>query len=257
MPGGGGKPICPPCEDNAPKPGRPNLIGYPQLVHTDKCALCKMPLMPLSSNNRSKLSSRQATQERLQCERCERVRYCGATCAHIHYLACHRFVCPIPDFSTDFNAEYIIRRGQDVTAIPIKCIDTTHMNGNAINAPVRTHALCYAWTTVPHTNFHNTNACKWCTDPVDPSASPTSHYTWFEALITRIRPATHATWPAEPQWAAYTAPMLIYNDCPQTLGPPMMTWPNLHASARLREDDPRSVAEAAAKNSGSSSSAQP
>ena len=213
-------------------PPRNNSAGNPQLVPSDTCALCKAKLEPLGGDEeRAKggaLPTRVDTRERLQCERCQRVRYCDAWCAHIHYEACHKHVCPLPPFSTEFNAEYVVRRGKHVRIVPIHCVRQDLVNGGGLNAPTRGLARTHVWSAVPHATTGP--AYEFCSTPVSPRNDGLMHHVWFVALVTRIRAAKapspeiniNIDWTGVPRWAA---PMVIYNSFPLTHGPPRETWP--------------------------------
>ena len=212
-----------------------NSEGYPQLVPSNTCALCKQQLRPLHIDRLRWTGrgppSRVATPERLQCERCASVRYCSAWCAHIHYWACHKHVCPIPSFSTDYNAEYVIRNGRTTLTFPVHCIDAQLCDNGHLNTSTRLQARAHMWTAIAHqgTRIHPTS-CKWCTLPVSNTSSPPiRHDVWFLGLITRIRAISNPPWPTEPRW---TGPLTIYASHPHAPGTPRTNWPEVHALAR-------------------------
>ena len=223
-------------------PGKTNAYGYPQLVPSDKCALCKERLSPLSWAMPAPMDLRPtfcATEERLQCERCGQVRYCSAWCAHVHYLTCHRFVCPLPPFSEDFNAEYVERRGHSVVAIPIRAIRTELLDkGGYPSVMDRSNAgRTHAWTMVKHqasASLERAYECEWCTRPLTDNTTP-YHNVWFVGLITRIRHASHpvpvvpSDWPTPPMWIP---PLTVYADHPVVHGDPAETWPEPDENAR-------------------------
>ena len=195
-----------------PAAGPLNRNGYPQLVPSDKCALCKRPLEPLAAESRNWRGrgppTRIATPERLQCERCAAVRYCSAWCAHIHYWACHRHIWPIPDFSTEYKAEYIIRNGRTVLAFPVRCVDAQLLDNGTYHTTERLQARAHMWASVAHKGTRlQPLACMWCTSTVTPQTAGLRHDVWFVGLITRVRAAPRAQWPNEPKW---TPPLLIY-----------------------------------------------
>ena len=224
----------------SPKPGNRNKRNYPQLVASDTCALCKARLDPLSGPNTPMPlpPTNCATPERLQCERCGLVRYCSAWCAHVHYLACHRHQCPLPRFDVNFNAEYVERRGNQVTTIPIRGIRTDLMLGGKFpTTSDQDHALAartHVWTVVPHkasTSLNRAFQCEWCTRPLTDPAAPPEHNVWFVACITRIRPtATFCSAPFVP--TGLRPPLTIYPSSPQCLGDPRSTWPEPDDQAR-------------------------
>ena len=212
------------------RPPAKNALGYPQLVPSNNCALCKRWLGPLQSEAKSgSLPTRVDTRERLQCERCHRVRYCDAWCAHIHFEACHKFICPLPPFSTEFNAEYVVRRGGHIRVVPIHCVRQNLINGGGLNVANTALARTHVWSAVPHAS--KGYACEFCKIPVAPANDDIMHHVWFVSLVTRIRPAKEPIqvtpkieidWSTVPRWAA---PMVIYNSFPLTDGPPRQTWP--------------------------------
>ena len=144
-----------------PQAGAPNDLRYPQLVPSDTCALCKRQLPPLnrSPNPDWLLPTAVATPERLQCERCKRVRYCSAWCAHMHYEAAHKYLCPLPPFSSEFNACYVIRSGRRVRSFPVRCIARGE---TSINPELHQAARGYAWTAVRHETDPTRAKCDWC-----------------------------------------------------------------------------------------------
>ena len=178
-----------------PVKGTPNEAGYPQLVASNHCALCKMPLPPITEDKlnwpQRHMSTGMVTPERLQCERCGRVRYCSAHCAHIHYWACHKEVCPLPSFSTQYDAEYIIRQGSRYFSFPVRCVDTSLTEADHLNAPRRYHARVRLWTGVAHScSGQEETTCKWCTD--NATSQEQLHDTWFIGIITCVRASNPA-----------------------------------------------------------------
>ena len=147
-----------------------NRLGYPQLVDSDKCALCKRWLEPLEQDREEgRLPTRVDTRERLQCERCQKVRYCDAWCAHIHYEACHKYTCPLPPFDTLFNAEYVVRKGRHVRIMPVHCVRQELLNGGGLNAPAGGLARTHVWSAVPHATAGD--QCEFC-HQLAPSCGP-------------------------------------------------------------------------------------
>ena len=219
----------------APVAGPLNENGYPQLVPNNKCALCKQTLEPLTMGTRNwngrAPPTRIATPERLQCERCARVRYCSAWCAHIHYWACHQYVCPIPRFNTAYNAEYIIRSGHAVIALPVHCIDAQLLDNGTYKTSERLQARAHMWSSVAHKGTRlKPLACTWCTNKVTPHTSEERHDVWFVGLITRIRATPQVRWPHEPRWRP---PLLIYASHPTLPGDAKNNWPLTHPRARF------------------------
>ena len=197
------------------------------------------PLQPDTMNWRPRQQpTRVATHERLQCERCGRVRYCSASCAHIHYWACHRHLCPIPDFSTNYNAEYIIRQGSKVMSFPARCVDTSPAGPNKYRAPSDWHARAILWTKVAHAGASaEDNNCRWCTIPLNATTAERQHNTWFIGLITCIRncdPDKGEKALANGNTPSFGIPITIYESCPSYPGWPPRTWPAVHAHARFR-----------------------
>ena len=225
-----------------PPAAKLNEYGYPQLVQSNRCALCKERLQPLNHAMPAPLDLRPtfcATEERLQCERCGLVRYCSAWCAHVHYITCHRRVCPLPQFSSDFNAEYVERRGAAVVSIPIRAIRTELMDkGGFPNVLHRINAArTHVWTMVQHqasASVERAFECEWCTRPLTNHSTP-YHNVWFVALITRIRHAKHpeprvpSDWPPAPLWIP---PLTVYSTPPLMHGDPVQTWPEPDEHAR-------------------------
>ena len=227
-----------------PKQGALNTVGYPQLVPSDKCALCKTPLEPLRpiSHEDGNRPSALPDRERLQCERCGMVRYCDTWCAHVHYIAAHHLVCPLPPFDANFNAEYVERRGHRTRVIPVRAIRTSLIRDKLNVRPdtpgiARTHA----WSVVKHHHSLCKNeTCQWCTRP--PARPPTTdtspllHHIWFTALITRIRGTgnsleeKHFKWARIPKWAP---PLVIYASTPSSDGDPNLTWPPVDIYSRV------------------------
>ena len=207
-----------------------NAVGYPQLVQSDRCALCKRKLRPIDKEEGG-LPTRVATRERLQCERCGRVRYCDEWCAHVHYEACHKHWCPLPPFDTEFNAEYIVRRGRHVRAIPVHCVRTELINGGGLNAPSSGWARTHVWSAVPHAQ--EGKVCKFCDEPGNSSGA--LHHVWFVALITRLRHAETARnmheidWSHMPRWSD---PVCVYDRFPAQHGRPEDTWPPAAVASR-------------------------
>ena len=215
-----------------PEIGAPNENGYPQLVASNTCALCKRPLSPLAADRlnwqRDSLPTRVATPERLQCERCGRVRYCSAWCAHIHYWACHRHICPLPAFDSAYTAEYVLRRGHVTSSFPIRCIDAQLLGNGTYKTPPNLQARAHVWTTVPHRGTRlRPLQCTWCTQRIRPHAEPQRHDLWFVGLITRIRQACDPPQNDTPRWAP---PLTIYASCPPCSGE--QNWPRVHHHAR-------------------------
>ena len=176
--------------------------------------------------------TRIATPERLQCERCACVRYCSAWCAHIHYWACHRYVCPIPPFSSLFNAEYVLRRGHNTYSFPIRCIDAQLLDNGTLNTRPSLQARAHIWATVPHKGSRlRPLACKWCTAPIDIHEPARRHDLWFIGLITRIRAACSPPSCDAQQWAPH---LTIYAFCPLRPGAPHRNWPPIHPHARIK-----------------------
>ena len=222
-----------------------NSVGYPQLVHADKCALCKTPLAPITQCDRDTRGrpTAHADRERLQCERCGNVRYCDAWCAHVHYVTCHYKVCPLPPFNRNFNAEYVERRGWRTRVIPIRAIRTSLINDGPLNIDQNAPGLArtHVWTVIKHHRGQClAEACPWCTRP--PSREPSSdtapllHHVWFTALITRIRGTGNSrtedefAWAKVPKWAP---PLVIYPSAPATEGDPRETWPIMDKYSRV------------------------
>ena len=149
--------------------------------------------------------------------------------------ACHKYVCPLPPFSTDYNAEYVVRRGKHVRVVPINCVRQDLVNGGGLNAPKLGLARTHVWSAVPHAS--KGAACEFCTKPVHSDNDKIMHHVWFVALVTRIRkartPAKEMSiainWAGVPRWAA---PMVIYNTFPVTQGPPRATWPEPASNTR-------------------------
>ena len=212
-----------------------NAHGYPQLVQSNRCALCKRTLDIMQAPSHNWMSRHAptciATPERLQCERCRRVRYCSAWCAHIHYWACHRYLCPLPKFSTDHNAEYVVRNGTTVFAVPVRCLDTSLLGNGTLSTKRALQARVHAWTSLAHVGTRlKPMSCPWCTAPITPNEKPTRHDVWFVALITRIRHAKQARWDVEPKW---NTPLTIYASIPLKPDDPLKNWPAVHPLARF------------------------
>ena len=154
-------------------------------------------------------TNNQESEERklLQCERCGLVRYCDTWCAHVHYIAAHHLVCPLPPFNANFNAEYVERRGHSTRVIPVRAVRTSLIRDKLNVRPdtpgiARTHA----WSVVKH--HHSlcpSKTCQWCTrPPARPPAKDTSpllHHIWFTALITRIRGTGNSLDESKFKWA--------------------------------------------------------
>ena len=235
-----------------PAMGSRNALGYPQLVRTDKCALCKTPLPPIGPTLRGAHARPTAFDdpERLQCERCGRVRYCDAWCAHIHYVAVHHMICPLPPFDKDFNAEYVERRGSQTRVIPIRGVRASLVQAGLGVQPHTTSLACtHVWTVVKHHHQQCTGGeCRWCTRP--PARPPSSHsapllhHVWFTALITRIRGTgnslseTSFKWARVPKWAP---PLVVYKAAPVEDGDPNTTWPPIDEYSRLLTTHPRLI----------------
>ena len=221
-----------------PQAGAPNDLRYPQLVPSDTCALCKRQLPPLnrSPNPDWLLPTAVATPERLQCERCKRVRYCSAWCAHMHYEAAHKYLCPLPPFSSEFNACYVIRSGRRVRSFPVRCIARGE---TSINPELHQAARGYAWTAVRHETDPTRAKCSWCLrEPSDMNA-PQLHNVWFVALITRIASlpvslsAEEIDWDTLPSWRP---PLTVFGAIP-SVQDQRVSWPQADPLTRYREDN--------------------
>ena len=219
---------------------RGGLNQTPRSTQPSTCALCKCDLEPRQPSCLGvPLPTREPTPLRLQCVRCRRVNYCSARCAHIHYFACHRFLCPLPSFSVHFTAEYVECEAGYTTVIPIRCID--HLDQD-VNADPDVCARVYAWTGAPHMPYRpKASECLWCLREVSGVGNDSYdenqalHNIYFVALITRIRAATQRIEPKNFQWQLlprWRAPLAVYDDVPQRLGDPTKTWPAVSALAR-------------------------
>ena len=180
------------------------------------------------------------------------MRYCDAWCAHVHYIAVHHTVCPLPPFDPDFNAEYVERRGGRTRVIPIRGVRTGLVHGGLNISPHASGiASTHVWSVVKH--HHNEcpgGECQWCTRPPlrQPSSdtAPLLHHVWFTALITRIRgtgfnlPESCFKWAKVPKWAP---PLVIYASAPQQDGEPNDTWPPVDKYSRILTTQPRLPAQ--------------
>ena len=232
-------PEAPPTRTPAPGPpttAPQNAVGYPQLVADDFCALCKRalpPLRPRSGTPERRLPTAVETPERLQCERCHRVRYCSSWCAHIHYVACHQFLCPLPAFDTDFSAEYVLREGNRVRAMPIRCVYQVPCSANELNPPPNRCARIHAWSAVRHRPSQQApTQCRFCLTPPDDPDAPPLHNVWFTGLITRVRSTgttrscSEIDWDAGPEWKA---PLVVYQSHPRS----PTNWPSADPASRV------------------------
>ena len=222
------------------KPGTLNASGYPQLVASDICALCKLRLDPLSAEGAPSPPppTNVPTPERLQCERCGLVRYCSAWCAHVHYMACHSQVCPLPDFSSHFNAEYVERQGDRVFSIPVNAVRTELMLGGKFPS-ASDHAKAgrtHVWTVVPHrasASLDRAFECDWCMHSLTDPKAPPLHNIWFVACITRLRPVTPPqALPLGADLPGLCPPLTIYPSAPPWHGDPNESWPSPDPMAR-------------------------
>ena len=213
-----------------------NRCGYPQIVPDNFCALCKRELPPLRGElvqERSRPTA-MASLERLQCERCKRVRYCSAWCAHIHYEACHKHLCPLPPFSRDFNAKYVVRSGQRVRSFPIRCVASRN---STLNPRYHQAGHVFVWTVAQHGDrLRPQDSCQWCLRSPADAEAPHIHNLWFVALVTRIvhsepHSVENISWEVMPRWRG---PLAVFPDVPSSPADPRVAWPEPDALARYR-----------------------